>query len=107
VATVVGPVFGLLGYLSRRSGWLGIVATLSLPVTAAVEVFGLFRISLDGFRIDPLREWTIAAVLVAAFRAAAVSLAVAHTADRAHGCNASTDSPELRRKRRRPTTGST
>jgi hypothetical protein len=107
VATVAGPMFGLLGHLSRRSDWLGIIATLSLPVTAALEVFGRFRISLDGFRIDPLREWTIAAVLVAACLTAAVSLAVAHSADRRRGYNSSTDSPEVRRRRRRPTTGST
>lgn len=81
-ATVIGPVFGLLGHLARRSGWLEIIATLSLPTTAALEVFGLFRISLVGFRIDPLREWTIATILVATFLAAAWSLAVAHIANR-------------------------
>lgn len=92
VATVVGPVFGLLGHLSRRSDWLGTIATLSLPATAVVEVFGLFRISLDGFGLDPLREWTIATVLVAAFLAAAWSMAVARASD----------SPGLRRSARRP-----
>jgi len=90
-ATLVGPAFGLLGHLARRSDWLGITAALSLPVTAAAEVFGLLRISLDGFTIDPLREWTIIAVLVAAFVVAAWSLAAALAAGRALGHNVSSD----------------
>ena len=81
VATLVGPAFGVLGYLARRRDWFGIIATLSLPATAAVEVVGLFRISLDGFRIDPLRESTIAAVLMAAFVAAAWSRIAARVSD--------------------------
>jgi hypothetical protein len=75
-ATVAGPVFGLLGYLGRRRTWVGILATLSLPVVAVLEVFVRLRISLDGFRFDPLREWTAVVVLVATILAAAWSLAL-------------------------------
>lgn len=80
-ATVAGPLFGLLGYLAHRSGWPGIIAALSLPTTAALEVFGQFRISLAGFKVDPLREWTVTAVLVSAAAAATWSLVVARTAN--------------------------
>lgn len=94
VATLVGPVFGVLGYLARRGDWVGVFAALSLPVTAAVEVFGLLSISLDGFRIDPLREWSIAAVLVASLAAAVWSIAVARASDGADRDDVRTCSPE-------------
>jgi hypothetical protein len=81
-ATVAGPVFGLLGNVARRCDWMGILASLSLPVVAALEVFGRLRITLDGFRIDPLREWTAAAVFIATLTAAAWSLALARKTGR-------------------------
>jgi hypothetical protein len=78
VATVAGPIFGLLGWLSRRKGVVGGMAVLSLPAAALLEVLVILRISVEGFTIDPLREWTIAAALVLALLFAVATMRVSN-----------------------------
>lgn len=75
VATVAGPVFGVLGRVTHLPGVAGTLAALSVPGVAAGEVVGRLRISRDGFQTDPLREWTCAALLLAAMACAAWTLA--------------------------------
>lgn len=75
VATVIGPVCGMLGRASRGTGVPGTLAALAVPVLAVAEVLGRLRISTAGFRIDPVREWTLLALLLAAAAWAAWTLA--------------------------------
>jgi hypothetical protein len=62
IATVAGPVFGVLGWISRRKRG-GYAAILCLPVVALVEAIVVLKISIGGFTTDPLREWTVVSIL--------------------------------------------
>lgn len=74
MATVAGPVFGVLGRVTQLTGLSGPLAALSVPAVAVLEVVGRYHISLNGFQIDPLREWTCVALLLAAMVCAAWTL---------------------------------
>ncbi|MEO8468074.1 MAG: DUF6518 family protein [Chloroflexota bacterium] len=57
LAVVVGPVLGFAGSQIRRSGIIGFVAGLIVPVGIVVEMLGLRRLSGETFAVDPALAW--------------------------------------------------
>ncbi len=70
VALVVGPVLGVIGGLTRRRGWPGLISRLVVPVGVATEVVVRFRPSAQEFEFDPVRAWTILLMALVAVGAA-------------------------------------
>lgn len=62
---VIGPVMGCLGALSRRPGWLGLAASLSMPALMAHQAV---TVSTGPSHIQPWNGWAVVggAVILAA-----------------------------------------
>lgn len=65
-AIVVGPALGFVGYLTRRENLLGVLARLVVPTGVLLEVVVRFRPSLGEFGVDPVRAWTLLAMVILA-----------------------------------------
>lgn len=74
LAVLVGPLLGVAGALARRSGLVGMIAALVVPVGATVEMLVLRSLGPETFRVDPWQAWTQAAVVVAAACGAVVAV---------------------------------
>lgn len=75
LAVVAGPLLGSAGALARRSGLVGTIAALVVPVGATVEMLVLRSLGPEAFRVDPWQAWTQVAVVVAAVGGAALAVA--------------------------------
>ncbi len=75
-ATIAGLPLGLIGRLARNNTPIGLAARMFAPVAVVAEVLLRFRPSLGGFRVDPIREWTIS-VLAGASAVAVLVLILA------------------------------
>lgn len=74
LAVLAGPLLGLAGALARRSGLVGMIAALVVPVGAAVEMLVLRSLGSVTFRIDPWQAWAQTAVVIAAAAGAVVAV---------------------------------
>jgi hypothetical protein len=71
---VVGPLFGLLGGVSRSSSIVGVCARISAPVALVAEIVMRHRITTQEFSVDPTLAWTSVVLLIAGLLMAAIGV---------------------------------
>jgi hypothetical protein len=71
---VLGPLFGLLGGVSRSNSIVGVCARISAPIALVAEIVMRHRISTQEFHIDPTLAWTSVILLIAGLLMAAIGV---------------------------------
>lgn len=65
-SVLAGPLLGATGVLTHRTDFLGLLARLTVPAGALVEMLFIRRLGPESFRVDPTLAWTQMLVVVLA-----------------------------------------
>jgi hypothetical protein len=71
---VLGPLFGMLGGVSRSNSIVGVCARISAPIALVAEIVMRHRISNQEFSVDPTLAWTSVVLLLAGLLMAAIGV---------------------------------